>query len=575
MNRVALVPVALLFAVAACQQQGSFEVSSTSLAAIDTASLAYPIRVLASNEYAGRAPGSPGEELTIRFLTDQFSALGLAPGNPDGSYVQKVPLVGITPQGAPSLVFEGKGGKKTLAWRDDFVAWTKHVADEASITRSKLVFVGYGIEAPEFTWDDYKGEDVTGKTLVMLVNDPPLADSAQFGGKAMTYYGRWTYKYEQGMRHRAAAVLIVHETGPAGYPFAVVQGKTGEQFDLVTPDRNMSRSSIEGWITLDQAKSLFAMAGQDFDGLKARAATREFRPVDLGVTASLTIHNKLRTIDSHNVVAKLIGIDSSATSPITDSTKKVSQVRDEFVVYTSHWDHFGVGVPINGDSIYNGAADNATGTAGLIMIAKAFRALRTPPRRSILFAAVTAEEQGLLGSQYLATMPLYPLNKTVANINMDELNTWGRTRDLVVVGLGASALDDYARQAAAEQNRVLKPDPEPEKGFYYRSDHFNFAKVGVPAFYINPGTEYIGKTPDYGMTKRDNYTANDYHKPSDEIKPDWDLSGAVEDLQLLFTMGYRIAQADKWPEWRPGNEFRAIREKSLSPARRSTSASLP
>lgn len=563
MNRVALVPVTLLF-VAACQgKTGNSDFPPAVLAAIDTASLAYPIRVLSSDMYQGRAPGTRGEDLTIQFLTDQFIELGLAPGNPDGSYVQKVPLVGITPQGTPSLVFEGKGGKKTLTWRDDFVAWTKHVAEEASITRSQLVFVGYGVEAPEFSWDDYKGEDLTGKTLVMLVNDPPLADSTQFGGKAMTYYGRWTYKYEQGMRHKAAAVLIVHETGPAGYPFAVVQGKTGEQFDLVTPDRNVGRSSIEGWITLDQAKALFAMAGQSFDSLKARAATREFRPVDLGATASITIHNKLRTIDSHNVVAKLVGSDSNATKPVTDTTKRPLAVRDEYVVFTSHWDHFGVGVPINGDSIYNGAADNATGTAGLLMIAKAFRALPTRPRRSILFVAVTAEEQGLLGSQYLATMPLYPLSQTLANLNIDGLNTWGRTRDLVVAGLGASELDDYARQAATEQSRVLKPDPEPEKGFYYRSDHFNFAKVGVPAFYANPGTDYIGKTPDYGMTKRDNYTANDYHKPSDAIKPDWDLSGAVEDLKLLFTMGYRIAQDVKWPEWRAGNEFRATREKQM------------
>jgi len=281
------------------------------------------------------------------------------------------------------------------------------------------------------------------------------------------------------------------------------------------------------------------------------------------VTASLTIRNKLRTIDSHNVVAKLMGSDSTATAPITETSTAVDRVKDEYIVYTAHWDHFGVGVPINGDSIYNGAADNATGTAGLLMLAKAFRALPLPPRRSILFLAVTAEEQGLLGSQYYAMNPLYPLNKTVANINLDVLNTWGRTRDVVVVGLGASELDDYARTAAEEQGRVLKPDAEPEKGLYYRSDHFNFAKVGVPAFDPEAGTEFLGKAPDYGIAKRENYTANDYHKPSDQIKPDWDLSGAVEDLKLFFTMGYRIAQAQKWPEWRVGNEFRAIREKSL------------
>jgi Zn-dependent M28 family amino/carboxypeptidase len=549
MDRVSRLPAALLLILGACRPVGSSDVPRAALEAIDTATLMQHVRVLSSDVYEGRGPGTRGEELTVQYLTDQFILAGIQPGNPDGSYVQKVPLVGITPVGSPSLVFEGNGSRRTLAWRDDFVAWTKHVAEQAGIARSPLVFVGYGIEAPEFNWDDYKGEDVAGKTLVMLVNDPPLADSTQFGGKAMTYYGRWTYKYEQGMKHRAAGVLIVHETGPAGYPFVVVQGKTGEQFDLVTPDRNMSRSSIEGWITLDQARALFAMAGQDFDSLKARAATREFKPVPLGVTASLTIRNRLRTIDSKNVVARLTGSDLFH--------------KDEYVVYSSHWDHFGIGVPVNGDSIYNGALDNATGTAGLLALAKAFGRMPKAPKRSILFVAVTAEEQGLLGSQHYATNPLYPLARTLADFNMDVLNPWGPTHDIVVVGLGASDLDDYAQAAAAEQNRVLKPDPEPEKGFYYRSDHFNFAKLGVPAFYPNPGTEFTGKPADFGMKKREEYTANDYHKPSDQIKPDWDLSGAVLDLRLLLTMGYRVAQADKFPEWKPGNEFRAVREKSL------------
>jgi len=425
------------------------------------------------------------------------------------------------------------------------------VAPEAALENSELVFVGYGIEAPEFRWDDYKGMDVAGKTLVMLVNDPPLDDSTQFGGRAMTYYGRWTYKYEQGMKHRAAGVLIVHETGPAGYPFAVVQGKTGEQFDLVTPDKNLGRSSIEGWITLDQAKALFTLAGQSFDSLKAAAATREFQPVPLGVRATLRITNGLRTVASRNVVAKLDGSDPAA--------------KDEYVIYTAHWDHFGIGAKLDGDSIYNGAQDNASGTAGLLNLAKAFAAMQRPPKRSILFLAVTAEEQGLLGSQYYSVTPIYPLAKTLANINMDGLNTLGRTSDLTVVGWGASELDDYAQAAAAEQGRTLRPDPEPEKGYYYRSDHFNFAKQGVPAFYPEPGIEVIGKPAGYAMQRREAYTANDYHKPSDEIKPDWDLTGAVTDLQLFLTVGYRVAQAVKFPEWRPGNEFRAIREAQLKP----------
>ena len=528
---------------------GPATVPGEALAAIDTGTVMGHIRVLASDSLEGRAPGSRGEEKSVAYLEAQFRQMGLGPGNPDGSYIQNVPLVGITPLGAPALVFDGPSGRRTLKWRDDVVAWTKHVAEEARLDRSEVVFVGYGVEAPEFNWDDFKGLDAAGKTLVMLVNDPPLEDTTRFGGKAMTYYGRWTYKYEQGMKHRAAGVLVVHETGPAGYPFVVVQGKTGEEFDLVTPDKNLGRSAIEGWITVDQAKALFAMAGQDFDSLKARAGTREFEPVPLGVTASITIRNSFRTIDSRNVAAKLEGSDPA--------------VRDEYVVYTAHWDHFGIGAPVEGDSIYNGALDNATGTAGLLAIARAFAAMPTPPRRSILFLAVTAEEQGLLGSQYYATNPLYPLAKTLANINMDGLTTWGRTRDLVVVGYGASELDDYARDAAAEQGRTLKPDAEPEKGFYYRSDHFNFAKLGVPAFYADEGTEFIGKPSDYGMKKRQDYTANHYHKPSDEIKPDWDLGGAVEDLQLFLAMGFRVAQADRYPEWRVGNEFRAVREAQL------------
>jgi Zn-dependent M28 family amino/carboxypeptidase len=546
--------VVLAVALAACRPgapaSGGAAVPAAALAAIDTATLMTHIRMLASDSFQGRGPGTAGEDRTVAYLEAQFRAAGAAPGNPDGSYIQKVPLVGITPDGKASLVFARGPAQRTLKWRDDFVAWTKHVAPEAKLDRSELVFAGYGVEAPEFRWDDFKGTDVAGKTLVMLVNDPPLADTTQFGGRAMTYYGRWTYKYEQGMKHRAAGVLIVHETDRAGYPFAVVQGKTGEQFDLVTPDRNMARSAVEGWITLDQAKALFAMAGQDFDTLKARAATREFRPVPLGVTASVTIRNTLRTVDSRNVVAKVEGSDPMQ--------------RDEYVVYTAHWDHFGIGVPIRGDSIYNGAADNASGTAGLLVMAKAFAAMRPAPRRTVLFLSVTAEEQGLIGSQYYSVAPLYPLAKTLADINMDVLNTWGPTKDLIVVGLGASELDDYAREAAAEQGRTLKPDAEPEKGFYYRSDHFNFAKQGVPAFDPEAGTDFIGKPAAFGMQKRDEFTANDYHKPSDEIKAGWDLGGAVNDLRLFLTMGYRVAQAAKYPEWRPGNEFRATREAQLS-----------
>lgn len=547
---ILLVAAALGCARPADRATAAVVVPPEAIAAIDTATLMQHVRVLADDSLLGRLPGSAGEDKTIAYLESQFKAIGLAPGNPDGTYIQKVPLVGITVQGAPALTFAKGGSRTTLKWRDDYVAWTKHVAESASLNNSELVFVGYGTEAPEFNWDDYKGTDVAGKTLVMLVNDPPLADTTQFGGRRMTYYGRWTYKFEQGMKHKAAGVLLIHETEAAGYPFSVVQGNASERFDLVTPDKNMSRSDVEGWISLDRAKALFAMAGQNFDSLKHSATTREFRPVPLGVTASVTLRNSLRTIDSRNVIAKLEGSDPA--------------LKDEYIVYTAHWDHFGVGDKVKGDSIYNGALDNATGTAGLLAMAKAFKSMPAAPKRSILFLAVTAEEQGLLGAQYYSVTPLYPLAKTLANINMDGLNTWGLTKDLVVIGLGASELDDYAAAAAAEQGRVLKPDAEPEKGFYYRSDHFNFAKQGVPAFYAEAGTDYIGKSPDFGRLKRDEYTNNDYHSPQDEIKPGWDLSGGVQDLQLLLTVGYRVAQASKYPEWRAGNEFKATRDQMLA-----------
>ena len=551
--------VTLLVVASACQSKtdappataAAEPVPAEAVAAIDTGTLMRHIRVLSNDSLMGRQPGSAGEDKTVAYLESQFKSIGLKPGNTDGTYIQKVPMVGITVKGAPTLTFAKGGTKKDLKWRDDYVAWTKHVAPSASLDKSELVFVGYGTEAPEFKWDDFKGLDVAGKTLVMLVNDPPLADTTQFGGKRMTYYGRWTYKYDQGMKHKAAGVLLVHETERAGYPFAVVQGKTAEQFDLVTPDKNMSRSAVEGWITLDQAKALFAMSGQNFDSLKARAATSAFKPVPLGVTATVKLDNTLRTVDSRNVVAKVEGSDPA--------------LKDEYVIYTAHWDHFGIGAKVNGDSIYNGAADNASGVAGLLAMAKAFVAMKTPPKRSILFLSVTAEEQGLLGSQYYAVTPIYPLAKTLAVINMDVLNQWGLTNDVTVIGLGSSELDDYASAAAAEQKRTLRPDAEPEKGFYYRSDHFNFAKVGVPAFDPEAGVDFIGKPAGYGMKMRDEYTANDYHKPSDEIKPGWDLSGAVQDLDLYLTMGYRIANAAQFPEWRVGNEFRAVREKQLKP----------
>jgi len=515
------------------------------------------VKVLASDEYEGRFPGTKGEQLTISYIADQFKKAGLKPGNIDGTYFQNVPLVGITPDPGTSLTFTKGRATQTLKFKDDVVAWSKRVQNTVGLDKSDVVFVGYGVQAPEFNWDDYKGVDLAGKTVIMLVGDPPVLDPSDpakldpktFGGRAMTYYGRWTYKYEMGTEKKAAAVLIVHETEPAGYPFSVVQSKVTEQFDLVAPDKNMSRAAIEGWITLDQAKKLFAMAGQDLDALKTLAATREFKPVPLGATASMTIKNTIRTIESHNVAGKLEGGDP--------------KLKDEYVIFTAHWDHYGIGPEINGDKIYNGALDNATGVGGLIELARAYATLPKPPKRSLLFLSVTAEEQGLVGSEYYARNPIYPLAKTLAVINMDALNIYGKTRDLVVVGLGNSDLDDYARDAAAEQGRVLTPDPSPEKGGYFRSDHFPFARQGVPAINAGGGDDFVGRPKGWGQQVANEYTTKHYHKPSDEIRPDWDLSGALQDLQIYFAMGFRIAQADTYPAWKAGSPFKAKRDKML------------
>ena len=530
----------------------------TSLPKIDQQAVLQHIRVLSGDDFQGRAPGTPGEEKTVEYLVSQFKEIGLQPGNVDGTYVQNVPLVGLNPKETQPLTITKGSQKKTYTWSEDYVAFTKHVAESASLQDSDLVFVGYGVVAPEYNWDDFKGADVKGKTIVVLVNDPQVPDAADpskldekvFNGNAMTYYGRWTYKYEEAARQGAAGVFIVHETGPAGYPYSVVQGFLGERFDLVTPDKNMGRSNIEGWFSLDTTREIMKMAGQDFEALKKRAATRDFKPVPLGLSASVAVRNAMRTVDSQNVLAKLEGSDP--------------QLKDEYVVYSSHWDHLGVGEPVDGDKIYNGALDNASGIAAVLEMARAFTQLEQKPRRSILFLMVTAEEQGLLGSQYYSVTPVYPLEQTVANINIDGVNQWGRTKDITVIGMGASDLDDYLRAAAAEQGRTLRPDPEAEKGFYYRSDHFNFAKQGVPALYTDSGTEFIGKDPGYAERKRQEYTENDYHAPSDEIKPDWDLSGAVEDTQLMMAVGLRVANADSFPEWKPGNEFKAKRDEMLN-----------
>ncbi|HEY0969588.1 MAG TPA: M20/M25/M40 family metallo-hydrolase [Gemmatimonadales bacterium] len=521
------------------------------------------VRALSADSMEGRAPGTPGEEKTVAYLTRQFQEVGLQPGNPDGTWVQNVDLIGYSSRPTARVTVGGR--PIPLSFPDDFVASSRHEAPTTTVDSSDIVFVGYGVVAPEYGWDDYKGVDVSGKTIVMLINDPAVPapgapvgdmeqlDSTMFRGKAMTYYGRWTYKYEIASEKDAAAALIVHETEPAGYPYDVVRGSfAAEQFDVPTPGAG-DRVPVEGWLSLDKAKELLAEAGYDFDSLKAAAASRDFRPVVLpNAKASFAVDVTTRRIQSKNVVGKLPG----------------SSRADEYVIYTAHWDHLGRDSTLQGDQIYNGALDNATGTAALIEIAEAFRALPEPPARSILFLAVTAEEKGLLGAKYYAENPLYPLEKTVANINIDGVNQWGQTSDMVVVGRGNSTLEDVLERVLATSSRTVVPDAEPEKGFYYRSDHFEFAKQGVPALYVDAGTEYVGKEEGYGMRKRDEYTANDYHKPSDEVKDDWDLSGAVEDLRALFRVGYIVAQEPRFPEWNTGTEFRARRDSALAASRR-------
>jgi len=502
------------------------------------------IRTLSSDEFEGRGPGSPGEEKTVGYLTEELESFDLKPGNPDGTYVQNVPLVGITATDRSRLFLVRGEDREELAAGLGYVAWTKRVVEDVSAD-GELVFVGYGTVAPEYDWDDYKDVDVAGKILVMLVNDPPGDDI--FGGEAMTYYGRWTYKYEMAAERGALGAFIVHETVPAGYPWAVVTGSwMGEQFDLETEDKNSGRVGVEGWFSLEAARAIFEDAGLDFEEQKRAAMERSFRPVSLGTRVEATIENELRNVDSRNVVAKLEG----------------SEAPDETVFYVAHWDHLGTMEGMEGDNIYNGAYDNATGVAGLLELAHVYSELDPRPRRSVLFLAVTAEEQGLLGSRYYAEHPLYPPSKTVAAINMDGLNVWGRTKDVTVVGMGQSSLDDLAAEIAAAQGRTLIPDPEPEKGFYYRSDHFEFAKVGIPSFYADVGVTFEGKPEGWGERQREKYTAEDYHKPSDEIKDWYDLSGMVQDLELFYEMGRRLATSDTWPEWSETSEFRARRQAS-------------
>ena len=499
--------------------------------------IAKHVKVLASDEFGGRAPSSEGEKLTLDYLTKEFTALGFNPGNGD-SFFQEVPLVSLE---ADSDMVLNIGGKD-YQYKKDMVMGSSRISAQEGIENSQLVFVGYGVNAPEYNWNDYEGLDVKGKTVVMLVNDPGFAtkDPALFTGDAMTYYGRWTYKYEEASRQGAAGAIIIHETAPASYPWSVVENSwSGEQFGFVKENNNMDRVAVEGWVTVDVAKELFSKAGLDFETAKANAAKGAYH-VDMGdLTATVNVKNTIKKSVSYNFIATLPG----------------SKTPDEHIIYSAHWDHLGTDKNRKGDQIYNGAHDNATGTAGMIEVAEAFTKLGKRPDRSMTFLAVTAEEQGLLGSKYYAANPVIPANKTVANINMDSLNLLGKVKDISVVGIGKSQMDELLATAAKEQGRTVSGDPKPSSGGYYRSDHFAFANMGVPAMYAGGGTQAFDEETANYRKRMSLVLRGCYHQPCDRYRDEWDLSGAVQDLQLFYQVGFDISERKEWPTWNATSEF--------------------
>lgn len=510
------------------------------------------INVLASDEFEGRAPGTNGERLTLEYIERAYAAAGLEPGVtlPDGtrSWRQETQLSAATLTNIPTLTFSGRDGARDYAYATQFSAWTRRLDPSVDIANAPLVFVGYGINAPELGWNDYEGVDVRGRIVVMLVNDPDFetGDDRGFGGRAMTFYGRWTYKFEEAGRQGAAGAIIIHETAPAAYPWAVIQSSTGSaRWDIVREDRGASRAGFEGWIQNDVAQETFRRAGLDFSQLKARAQTRGFRAVPMNLTGSMRLETRVETRTTSNVIGVLPGRERP----------------NETIIYSAHWDHLGRCPAIDGDDICNGALDNATGTAALIEIARRYHE-QGQPERTVAFIALTAEEQGLLGALYYMQHPVFAPRDTVAAINMDGINNTGPTRDIEVVGFGKSEMDDLIVQAAQAQGRRVAPDSSPEAGYFYRSDHLHFAQLGIPVLYTSNGVDMIDGGVERGNALAAEYVARNYHKPSDEVTPDWDMSGGAQDLELLYAVGRRLADSEEWPEWRANAEFRAARTQS-------------
>jgi Zn-dependent M28 family amino/carboxypeptidase len=507
------------------------------------------VRELSDDKYEGRGPGSAGDERARQYLIGELGKLGLQPGAADGGWEQPFELVGVTADQPPTWQFDGAEQSVTLQQWDDFIVASGVQSERATVDDAEVVFVGYGIQAPEYDWDDFKGQDLEGKVLLMLNNDPDW-DPDLFEGETRLYYGRWKYKYESAARQGAAGAIIIHTTPSAGYPYQVVQTSwTGEQFELPAGDE--PRIQAAGWVTEDAARSLVELAGLDLDALREAADNRDFEPVSLGVTTSIDMGVSLSRVNTANVLGLIEGSD-----PV---------LKDEVVIYTAHHDHLGIGTPNDaGDNIYNGAMDNASGVAQILAIAKAIKALPEAPRRSVLFALVGAEEQGLLGSMYYAENPTFPAGKIAANLNYDGGNIWGHTHDVTMIGLGKSSIDTIVTAIAAEQGRVVKPDQFPDRGYFYRSDHFSFAKIGVPAMYLDTGTDFVDRPPEWGKEQVNHYTDVNYHQPSDEYDDSWNFDGMISDALLGFWTGLAIANADEMPGWTPGDEFEATRLEALS-----------
>ncbi|MEO7211860.1 M28 family metallopeptidase [Mucilaginibacter sp.] len=544
---IALIAITGFTAVlASCSPDKKKETATATDTAL-AADIKQHIAVLANDSLLGRKPFTAGEDKTIAYISSQFKKLGLAPGN-NGSYYQDVPMVEIGPAAAPTMQITGKAAidvKNTI----DFVAATRQELPSLELKNSPLVFAGYGIVAPEYKWNDYAGLDVKGKTVVVLVNDPGFkAPEKLFKGDTMTYYGRWTYKYEEAARQGAAGVLIVHQTEPASYGWQVIQNSfTGSKLYLTQADKHMNRCKVEGWLSEETAKKLLAGAGITED-MRAYARKKDFKGVPLNSSVSVTLKNKLKYSTSHNVIATLKG----STTP------------GEYILYTAHWDHFGVKMPaIKGDSIYNGAVDNASGVAAILAVAKKFTQAKDKPKRSIVFLAVTAEEQGLLGSEYYGTHPVYPLNKTVADLNIDALSDFGETSDFAITGKGQNDLDDYVVALTKPNGWEVVGDKTPGSGSYYRSDHFNFAKVGVPALDLHNGANSVAKGEAYGVEQAKEYNDQRYHQPSDNYSDSMNTLGMAQTTYLMYQLGVKLAGETTFPGWKPGSEFKAIREKSM------------